>query len=191
MTGSRRGAARHGCGIMPGKQEELPICGPRRIKILSFPKWYVVDVEHERTEIVSQWEIERTMGVIRAKGDPSKVALVEADPDKFRAVVMELLQESKSIKRLSADQRIAQGREQCKRGLSLLFGNVMRLEGAGEKDRTRYGEIAKKINWTWIRQTGRRTDEMTEDDLREKYKWLAEINEEVVLTREVPSWLKA
>jgi len=180
-------------GIEPLEQPDLDITVERGIRILSFPKWHVIDVEHDRTEVITPWEIKAAMTRVMENADATEdpIALRSVDDDRLMELIKQALVAQKRAE-LSIDERIAQGRRKCDGALNILIRNIITITSLGREsyDRTQYGELAKRINWEWNRSHGQKTDSMTEEDFRLKYNWLDSINKELREERDVPAWLR-
>ena len=52
-----------------------------------------------------------------------------------------------------------------------------------------WGKVCRQVNAKWLRAGGRPANASLADDLRAKYAWLDQINQQMAETRTVPSWL--
>ena len=80
-------------------------------------------------------------------------------------------------------------RSKAHKAVNTLAGNIMRLKTGDSGQVSMLADIIKQINSRWIRSGGLKASNMLKADFEKKYKWVAEISNEIKSTRELPTWL--
>lgn len=167
----------------------------------------VLDAELDRVEVhhvgdsgptVDMQDAARGAQFLRSKNVPG----VEAMSNAILAGVGAGLSEKRAVASPAATLfttvtgEIEHERDRVKKVVGVLARNVvtLRAEPAGESGETRFersllGDTIKAIHSRWMstRNIGHR--DMTAEELRQKYEWIRNINDELQVSRRVPGWL--
>lgn len=167
----------------------------RGVRFTWLPEWIINDVEYDRTEIITPWEIKQAREhALEMSGLTSNPELVKSillsDNEEVIELLREAIRREKAV--LSLDMRIKTARQNANSAVTTLASNVLKMLSPGSEsyDKTKFKELVIKINTRLNRDVGCDSDTMTVDELNSKYYLAADINNAIGETKEIPEWLK-
>lgn len=164
----------------PAQQQE------RQSRLFDIPELIVVNAEWERTERLSPvapilsdalQKISDEYGVPPAQ----LLAAVEMTAPK--------MPEAAPIQ-VDAQQSRLIHREACHKALSILSANIVRLISKNGFRADLLGTIKKRVNGRWQREGGLKHDDMTSEEFDAKRRWLKQLNDTIMESRQIPRWLE-
>lgn len=162
--------------------------GNRQSPLYALPELKVIDVEHERSELISsipQKTIDHAKEVIK-KAEPVAGSVISDERIK-RILAEEKLKQIARAEELSDPVKF--WRDKVTEATRVLTGNVCRLRHGQSIPKSYMGDVAKHFNTMSVRKFRKKHDEMSADDFKLKYNWIRDINNTMKDTREIPSWL--
>lgn len=179
------------CEIPPAKKSSEDESN-RQLGLWSIPDLLLIDALYDRTEFVGPGGVDPLNSEQRAFcsrfGIPPNEYLQHVGTGSMVAITSN---STTPAPIMSPKARFEAVKDQVNKNTSLLVGNIIKLLAANNCpiEKSTAGCVKTQVNkqWTFTSHIGH--DDMTPDDFTRKNSWLQSVNQQIKLTREVPSWV--